>query len=150
MPSINSPTPDATTTFKGKLQLAGDLAGTASSPTVQKMTVARQNDAANTTVPGSRIETGWGVFTAPVVNDRFTEDVTFGTAFTVAPIVTITFGGDQTSGTVAYGNGGNNVIGKASAKVYGVTTTKFTAYVYGDTSWSAGNNIYYQWIAIGV
>lgn len=34
MPSINSPTPDATTTTKGKLQLAGDLGGTATSPTV--------------------------------------------------------------------------------------------------------------------
>jgi len=34
MPQINSPTPDATTTSKGKIQLAGDLAGTATAPTL--------------------------------------------------------------------------------------------------------------------
>ena len=34
MPTINSPTPDATTLTKGKVQLAGDLAGTASAPTL--------------------------------------------------------------------------------------------------------------------
>ncbi len=34
MPQISSPTPDATTTAKGKLQLAGDLAGTAVAPTL--------------------------------------------------------------------------------------------------------------------
>jgi len=32
MPQINSPTPDATTTTKGKLQLSGVLAGTAAAP----------------------------------------------------------------------------------------------------------------------
>jgi len=37
MPSINSPTPDATTGTKGKVQLAGDLAGTAAAPTVAKV-----------------------------------------------------------------------------------------------------------------
>lgn len=38
MPNINSPTPDATTTSKGKVQLAGDLGGTAASPTVLQIT----------------------------------------------------------------------------------------------------------------
>ena len=33
MPLINSPTPDATTTTKGKIQLTGVLGGTAASPT---------------------------------------------------------------------------------------------------------------------
>lgn len=39
MPSINAPTPDATSTSKGKIQLAGDLAGTASAPIVVKASV---------------------------------------------------------------------------------------------------------------
>jgi len=37
MPSINSPTPDATTTTNGKIRLAGDLGGTAASPVVSKI-----------------------------------------------------------------------------------------------------------------
>lgn len=38
--SINSPTPDATTTTKGKIQLAGDLTGTAASPALATTAVA--------------------------------------------------------------------------------------------------------------
>lgn len=37
---ISSPTPDATTTTKGKIQLAGDLAGTAASPALATTAVA--------------------------------------------------------------------------------------------------------------
>jgi len=38
MPAINSPTPDATTITKGKIQLAGDLSGTAALPRVSRLT----------------------------------------------------------------------------------------------------------------
>ena len=38
MPSINSPTPDATTLSKGKVQLANNLSGTAALPTVVNIT----------------------------------------------------------------------------------------------------------------
>lgn len=38
--SQNSPTPDATTTTKGKVQLAGDLTGTAASPALAATAVA--------------------------------------------------------------------------------------------------------------
>jgi hypothetical protein len=38
MPTINSPTPDATSTTKGKLQLAGDLTGTAAAPSIVPIT----------------------------------------------------------------------------------------------------------------
>ena len=40
MPIINSPTPDATTTTKGKVQLSGNLGGTAASPTVVSTTLS--------------------------------------------------------------------------------------------------------------
>jgi len=39
MPAINSPTPDATTITKGKIQLAGDIGGTAAAPTVVRVTL---------------------------------------------------------------------------------------------------------------
>lgn len=116
---------------------------------VSSLSIKRQNDTTNTTVTGTRIETGWGAITVGVANLSFTDAVTFGTAFATPPIVTCTFGGDQISGTVAYGNGGNNVQGIAGAKVFGVTTTGFSAYVWAMSNWSVGNILYYQWTAIG-
>ena len=49
MGNLSSPTPDATTVTKGKIQLAGDLAGTAASPNVRKMTDASGNELLLTT-----------------------------------------------------------------------------------------------------
>lgn len=111
----------------------------------------RQNDTSNTlAVVGSRTETGWGVFAQGAAANK-SETVTFGQAFASAPIVLVTFGGDQTGGTIAYGNGANTEKGPVAIKAYGMGTTGFTAHAHttDGTSWSATANVYYQWIAIG-
>lgn len=111
----------------------------------------RQNDTTNNLgIVGSRIETGWGVFAQGAASNK-SETVTFGQAFATAPIVLIAGGGDQTGGSIAYGNGGNTEKGPITAKAYGMTTTAFTAHLHTSdgTSWSATANVYYQWIAIG-
>lgn len=109
----------------------------------------RQNDTTNTlNQTDVRIETGWGVIAyaaAPTVS----ETVTFGTAFTIAPIVVICFGGDSPSGTT-YGSGGNAVEGIVIAKAHTVTTSSFIAQLHkgSGANFVAGNG-FYQWIAIG-
>ncbi|WP_449387532.1 hypothetical protein [Chryseobacterium lineare] len=68
---------DATTTAKGIVQLAGDLAGTATSPTVAKI----QNNAVSATAPSSGQVLGWnGTAWVPTAvdntNDAWTNDTT--------------------------------------------------------------------------
>jgi hypothetical protein len=112
--------------------------------------VSRQNDTTNSIVTGARVETGWGVFAQAAISKK-TESVTFGAAFATAPIVTVTYAGDQTGGTVAYGNGGDTVKGPVSIKVTAVSTTAFTLYAQPSdaSSWGATDNVYYTWTAIG-
>lgn len=127
-----------------------DAAGTGNSITnVANLSVKRQNDTSNATVTGARIETGWGVITATAVT-VLTETVTFGTAFTTAPIVIVTSGGDNVSGTATYGAGTaarNNAFGIAHT----ITTSNFIVRMRseGGVAWTSGDTVFYQWIAIG-
>lgn len=115
--------------------------------------VNRQNDTTSVSVPGARIEAGWGVITVNTGVATYVEGVTFGTAFTVPPIVVITFGGDNiTASGAAYGNGGSNIEAVVNAKAYSITTAGFQAYIGKPNLANYGANgfAYYQWIAIGV
>ena len=112
----------------------------------------RQNDTTNNADPtDQRIEYGWGAMTFGSAGSVNSEGVSFRQAFNSAPVVLIIAGGDQVSGAIALGNGGNTVHGAVGAKVYGVTTTGFNAYIYqaAGSNWSTGNIVYYHWIAIG-
>jgi len=149
MPSINSPTPDATTTSKGKIQLAGDLSGTASAPSVQSQTIQRQDNTTNTTPTTNKIQAGWGFITNVTSTDSVTKTVTFPVAYAAAPIVTVTQGGDSVAGTT-YGSGANNVEGRLLIKAFSITNTGFVVQIRtgGATNLGAGNS-FFQWIAIG-
>lgn len=128
-----------------------DAQGTGNSITnVASLSVSRQNDTTNNTVTATRIESGWGVFAQGAASNK-SETVTFKTAFTSIPIVMISYGGDQTGGTIALGNGGNTEKGPVAIKAYGESTTAFTAHAHttDGTSWSATANVYYKWYAIG-
>lgn len=135
-----------TQTFTGK----SIDAATNTVTNVANLSVSRQNDTTNSTITGARIETGWGVFAQGAVANK-SEAVTFKTAFTTTPIVTISYGGDQTGGTIALGNGGNVEKGPITVKAYGESTSGFTAHAHTSdgTSWSATANVYYKWTAIG-
>lgn len=110
----------------------------------------RQNDTTNTTDTNARIESGWGVLTFGSAASNISEAVTFNTAFATAPVVVITYAGDAASGTTR-GTGGNTIKGPISQKVYGESTTGFTAHFHtpDGTTWSVGNTIFYNWIAVG-
>lgn len=112
--------------------------------------LTRQNDTANVTEATAKIYTGWGVIT-PGVAAVASETVTFPAAFTSAPIVILTSGGDNASLTT-YGSGGANVKDTIVGEAISVTTTQFTARLQArdNTNWAAGNTVFYQWFAIGI
>ena len=151
MVSLSGVTPDATTLTKGKIQLAGDLAGTAASPTVLTHSVKRQNDTTNTTTAGARTETGWGAMQFSTTANQISEAVTFNTAFVGRPIVLISPGGDTGNVPIVYGDGDANVAAHQTAKAVAIRNTGFNAYVTNPTgNYTSGQIVYYQWIAIGV
>lgn len=143
--AVNAPTPDATNASKGKIQLAGVLSGTAASPA---LSVARQNNTTNSTVTGVRVETGWGIITN-TATASITKAVTFGTAFTTVPIITVSIAGDSVASGV-YGNGGNSVEGRILIKSTAQTTTGFNVFAHtgGGTNFGTGFT-YFTWVAIG-
>lgn len=115
----------------------------------------RQNDTTNADETTALVQTGWGRMTAGGGSAYAIETVTFPTAFASAPIVIVTAGGDRTAaqGAGNYGQGGNNVHGQIFGSALEPTATNFKAKVgtsAGAGTYSAGDTIYYQWIAIGV
>lgn len=115
-----------------------------------KTTVLRQDDTTDGYQAGNSVKlTGWGV-AVPGATNALNEVVNFGVTFLQRPVVIITSGGDNISGTLTYGAGAvqrKNSFGMAHT----ITTTGFTARVVtGDAgNWTAGDSVFYQWIAIG-
>jgi hypothetical protein len=108
-----------------------------------------QNAAGTTSVViGARIEAGW-YFVSTGANASVNQAVTFKTAFTNNPIVICTFGGDAVSNG-GYGAGGAN-IKNAFAEAISISTSGFTARICSQdgSSWTNGDYIWFQWIAIG-
>jgi hypothetical protein len=107
-----SGTPDATTTVKGKIQLAGDLSGTADAPTVPAL--ANKADLVGGKVPASQLPT-----TPTPTLQQVTQA---GSTSTVGIIVNESDGegvtGNSTNGVGVYGNSTNGV-----GAVFGVGST---------------------------
>lgn len=118
---------------------------------IKNLSATRHNSTTKVKQADVRIEFGWGAFTiAGAAASSGQEVVAFDTAFTDIPIVTITFGGDQTSGAEALGSGANVIHGSATAKVTSVSVNGFSAYVWtSGGTWPVGSVVYYHWVAIG-
>ncbi len=102
-PAASISTPDATTTVKGKIQLAGDLSGTADAPTVPAL--ANKADLVGGKVPASQL---------PITPTPTLQQVTqAGSISTVGIIVNESNGvgvyGNSTNGVGVYGNSTNGV-----------------------------------------
>jgi hypothetical protein len=111
---------------------------------------SRSNNGTTTNETASKIQTGWEGGTLTGTSSKFSFSVTFPSAFTSPPIVVATGGGDQSSGSIVYGSGGDIVQAQDMAKAVSITTTGFTLILYsGSSSWVLGNVVYAQWIAIG-
>jgi hypothetical protein len=115
----------------------------------------RQNDTTNSTETAAVIQSGWGRMTAAGGSAYAIETVTFPQAYTSIPLVIACAGGDRSAaqGAGNYGQGGNNVHGQIFGSAIEPSTTNFKVKVgtsAGAGTYSAGDTIYYQWIAIGV
>lgn len=114
-----------------------------------KTAVLRQDDTTNTYQNGNTvILTGWGVITA-TATFSFNESVSFGVTFSQAPIVMAIYGGDHASSST-YGSGAAT-LKIALAQAGAISTTGFTVTITSrdGSNWSAGNKLFYQWLAIG-
>jgi hypothetical protein len=110
----------------------------------------RSNNGATVNETAAKIQTGWGAVTVGSTVNQVSTSITFPVAFTNIPMITVSCGGDQASGTVALGNGGNIIQGLVAAKHVIDTTTGTLIYLSAIGNWTAGNIVYFTWIAIGV
>jgi hypothetical protein len=139
----------ASAALAGAVNTAALAANAVTGAKIASYSTNRDNNGTNTTESVAKLQTGWAAATAGGTVSSLTATVTFPVAFSSAPIVVCVFGGDQIGGSIVYGSGGNNRVGTVSAKAYGVTTTGCTLYAAGGSSWSSGDILYWQWIAIG-
>jgi hypothetical protein len=139
----------ASAAIAGQVNTAALQSNSVTGSKIASYSTNRSNNGTTTNEIAAKVQTGWASSTAGGSVASLTATVTFPTAFTNAPIVFASFGGDQVSGSVSYGSGGNNVVGSVASKVYSVTTTGCILYAAGVSNWSTGNVLYWQWIAIG-
>lgn len=148
--AITAATTLTTTTGAVASGSANHLALSAGTSKLVKTTVLRQDDTTNSYQTGNTVTlTGWGVG-VPGAIASLTETVTFGVTFTQRPIVIAVFGGDNISGTLTYG-AGTGARKSAFAEALAITTTSFSIIIKTNdaTSWTAGDSVFYQWMATG-
>jgi hypothetical protein len=110
----------------------------------------RNNNGTPVVEANSHVETGWvdnviGAASHAVIA------VTWAHPFTALPIVMATYGGDATSATT-YGSGSNTVKGPVACKATDITVNGCNIYIHSSdgTSWSAGNVVFAQYMAVGI
>ena len=111
--------------------------------------VRLQSNTTNTVIQNPIIQTGWKVI-AGSVSGVLTDSVTYPITYSTAPIIVAVFGGDNIGGAATYGAGGANR-NNAFAEAFSVTVSGFSVRIVSSPSsnWAVGDNIFYQWIAIG-
>lgn len=154
--TISEHTSAAGVTIDGLLIKDGVIAtvgGVPSTALAEKFIKGRyQNDAASSSVTGYRLEWGWGYIQGDASGD-LSETVTFGTAFTTAPVIILTPTGSSATviptGIGSFTNAfSSNTAPTAHAT--SITTTNFIANLVRSAG-NYGNTDYYGylWMAIG-
>lgn len=121
--------------------------------------VSQQNNTTNTVITKTRVQTGWGWWVGDATNLLFTDSITFPTAFTARPVVTISILGGKASATPS--DIGDFVDYNAVLQTAGVFITPFTTAI-STTGFSASmrmnetaanfttsESVGYAWTAIG-
>lgn len=118
---------------------------------IKNLPATRHDNTVKTKQTNVRMEYGWGAITiSGAAASGVQEVVAYDAPFTEIPTVTLTFGGDQTSGAEALGSGQNTIHGFAAAKVTGLSVNGFNAYLWTPSgTWPVGAVVYYHWMAVG-
>lgn len=117
---------------------------------IQSYQIYRSNNATFTTETVAMFQSGWIGLTVGSTIATVSTTVTFDNPFLNLPVVVMTAGGDQTSGSIAYGSGGSLVQADMDCKAVQITKTGFTGFVHSNSgNWVSGNVVYFQWIAVG-
>lgn len=114
--------------------------------------VVRDNNGSSLTENTAKILTGWGWIqnTTGIGQSQMGETVTFPSAFTDAPIVLVTYGGDSINLPAVLGTGAGVAFGAAQVKASAITNTNFYFTLTSGTAVPNTYCIYYHWIAIGI
>lgn len=154
MPDINAPTPDATTTTKGKVQLSGNLSGTAAAPTVVSMSTSTQTDnsntIANTAQSALKVYYGWGQILGSGTAGM-SELVTFPAAFSTVLGVEVCWIGFKSGGTAATSitNFNTKIGAGVNIEPVPITNSGFTMQATSTGIFGAAYHGY-SWIAWGI
>ena len=115
-----------------------------------RSSMARQDDTSNTYEHTTATEYGWGFILGDGSATRMSEYVTFGTAFSAAPVVVIANGG-RLNGSDPSGSGSfsNTTDDEEDKRVISIGTGGFTAEIHSSGAFGATSRIGYMWVAIG-
>jgi hypothetical protein len=115
-----------------------------------RSSMARQDDTSNTYEHTNVTEYGWGFILGDGSSNRMSEYVTFGTAFSAAPVVVIANGarlnGSDPSGSGSFSNTTDD---EEDKRPISIGTGGFTAEIHSSAAFGATARIGYMWIAVG-
>lgn len=151
--TANSLAPNTTLTINdgsGAIAASGHLVLKAGANSVTKTSSVRQDVNANTYERGNTItQRGRGYIQIGAASNAFI-DILFPIAFNAEPIVVPGYGGDSAASN-AFDDAGNNIKGPVAVKAYNVSKTGCRIHIHSadGTAWSAGNYVFFTWIAEG-
>ena len=111
--------------------------------------ISRHNNGSSISLSDAKIEVGWGWMQFSSSTTQISESISFNTSFSSAPIVLATAGGDAGNVPAVYGTGGANIHGNQTIKTYNITNTGFGVTLSSTGTYTSGQTVYYQWVAIG-
>ena len=127
-----------------------DLIGKVGTDTVVN-NIPYQDNTTNSVRDSVLIQHGYGVIAGTTAVSNVSETVTFPTAYDSAPIVLVTFGGDDTGSGTTLGSGGDEIEGGLYAKAYTVTASNFIVKLTkAGSNFGANGTFFYHWLSIGV
>jgi len=115
-----------------------------------RSSMVRQDNTANTYEHTTVTEYGWGFILGDGSSTRMSESVTFGTAFSAAPVVVIGNGARLNgSDPTASSSFSNTTDDEEDKRPISIGTSGFTAEMHSSGAFGSDSRVGYMWVAIG-